>query len=129
MLPVSCIPYFIGWYCQQMPRTRGIAPLIVMSLAGLTLLGCSSSGGATPGEESAPAEAVVTGEAVELGAEQAALCEQIVAQGLPADAAAALAEASGYTYVVVQSGQESGAAAGTLVFTSADDIVVDCGVA
>lgn len=102
---------------------------MAISLSGLTLLGCSSSGGATPEGESAPAEAVITGEAVALDAEQEALCEQIVAQGLPADAAAALAEASGYTYVVVESGQDSGAAAGTLVFTSADDIVVDCGVA
>ncbi len=112
-----------------MRRTRGIAPLIAISLSGLTLLGCSNSGGATPEGESAPAEAVITGEAVALDAEQEALCEQIVAQGLPADAASALAEASGYPYVVVESGQNAGATPGTVVFTSVDGIVVDCSVA
>lgn len=110
-----------------MPKTRGVAPVIGLSIAALVLTSCSGGGGA--GESgAAPAEAVVTGEAVELTTEQAALCEQIVAQGLPADAAAALAEASGYTYVVVESGQDAGAAAGTVVFTAADGIVVDCTV-
>lgn len=108
-----------------MPKTRGVAPVIGLSIAALVLTSCSGGGGAG---ESAAAPAEVTGEAVELTTEQAALCEQIVAQGLPADAAAALAEASGYTYVVVESGQDAGAAAGTVVFTAADGIVVDCTV-
>lgn len=108
-----------------MPKTLRLAPVIGACIALLTLTSCSSGGeqGATP------VEAELTGEAVPLDAEQAALCEQIVAQGLPVGAASALAEASGYTYVVVESGQDSGATAGTLVFTSANDVVVDCAVA
>ncbi len=111
-----------------MLRTRSVAPVIASVIAALALTSCSDGGGGA-GSSEAPAEAVVTGESVALEAEQTALCEQIVAQGLPVDAASALAEASGYAYAVVESGQDSGVAAGTVVFTSADGIVVDCSVA
>lgn len=110
-----------------MLRMRCVASTIGVLIAALPLAACAGPGSGVAPEASA--EAVVTGEAVALDTEQAALCEQIVAQGLPADAAAALAEASGYTYVVVESGQDAGAAPGTVVFTSADGIVVDCAVA
>lgn len=110
-----------------MPITRTLTPLVATFIAALALMACSNAGGAE-GSSPAPTEAVVTGEAVDLVAEQTALCDQIVAQGLPVDAASALAEASGYTYVVNESGEDAGAAAGTVVFTSADGIVVDCTV-
>ncbi len=111
-----------------MTLRRRLIPVAGLALTIAALTSCTNGGGAG-GATEITADADVTGEAVALATEQEALCEQIVAQGLPADAASALAEASGYSYVVVESGQDAGATAGTVVFTSADGIVVDCSVA
>ena len=72
-------------------------------LAALTLvagLGLSACGGAEPAGN-ASSFGNVSGSAVPVADELTALCEQIVTQALPADAAAALAEASGYEARVV----------------------------
>ena len=62
--------------------------------AGLgTLTACSST---EPAADSS-SFAEVSGSAVRVAEELAALCEQIVAEALPLDAAVALAESGGYT--------------------------------
>jgi tRNA(Ile2) C34 agmatinyltransferase TiaS len=106
-----------------MQKSRSVVALVGTCLALVALTACSRGG------SEAPAEAVVTGEEVPVDQEQTALCEQIVAQALPVDAATALAEASGYPYLVVESGQGGSADPGTIVFTSADGVVVDCAAA
>ena len=72
-------------------------------LAGITLVAClglSACGGAEPAGN-ASSFGDVSGSAVPVVDELTALCEEIVTQALPLDAAAALAEASGYEARVV----------------------------
>lgn len=70
---------------------------VVIGLAALALAGCS-----TAAPTGSPTEfATVTGSAVPVADEVAALCEQIVAQQLPVEAATALAESSGYVSRIV----------------------------
>jgi len=75
-----------------MSRRRAI--LVTVALAtSLTLGACSA--GEPAGDSSSFGN--ISGSAVPVADELAALCEQIVAEALPLDAATALAEASGYT--------------------------------
>lgn len=74
--------------------SRRLAILVTVVLATtVTLSACSS---AEPASDSS-SFGEVSGSAVPVADELAALCEQIVAEALPLDAAVALAEASGYT--------------------------------
>ena len=79
-------------------RTLRPAVLALVVAAGLgTLSACSS---AEPAADSS-SFAEVSGSAVPVAEELAALCEQIVTQALPLDAATALAESGGYQVRVV----------------------------
>lgn len=100
-----------------------VFPSVVAALA-LTAAGCNA--GSESGASATVEETVVTGEPVPIDEELTALCEQVVAQGLPVDAAIALAEGSGYPYQVIEEAQTSDALPGGLIFTVSDDIVVDC---
>ncbi len=104
--------------------------MVVPALAVSALLALSSCSGAAQQTDSAEF-AEVEGTAVPVSEELAALCQQIVSEGLIVDAAVALAEASGYASRI--EGQEAGtsndagAAAGeTMVFTVSGDAVVGC---
>lgn len=71
-------------------RTLAAAAIAVMAVAGLTA--CSSSSSQAP-----VSEANLSGSPVSAKDDMTALCIQIVKQGLPIEAAVALADASGYT--------------------------------
>jgi hypothetical protein len=75
-----------------MSRRRAI--LVTIALAATLTLGACSSG-EPAGDSSSFGD--VSGSAVPVADELAALCDQVVAEALPLDAAVALAEASGYT--------------------------------
>lgn len=79
-------------------RTRRTATMLGTSLAAAALLlaGCSGSSGGAGDDASAPAATDMP--AVEAGDDPAmiALCDQIVAEGLSAEDATALAEQNGY---------------------------------
>lgn len=104
-------------------------------LAGIALvasLGLSACGGGEPvGNASSFGD--VSGSAVPVADELTALCEQIVEQALPADAAAALAEASGYEARVISIDGEGQAVTQDLRedrmnFELEADVVVGCTV-
>ena len=81
-----------------MTSHRTLAAALTLGL--VTTLGLTAcSGGQAAGDPSSFAE--VSGSAVPVADELTALCEQIVAQALPVDAATALAESSGYTLRVI----------------------------
>lgn len=74
--------------------SRRIAILVTVAFATtLTLSACNA--GEPAGDSSSFGD--VSGSAVPVADELAALCEQVVVEALPLDAAVALAEASGYT--------------------------------
>lgn len=76
-------------------RARLLAPPIAGTLLALVALtGCSAAPSGQPAQVS---EANLSGEPVTAEDDMTALCEQIVAEALPLDAAVALSEASGYT--------------------------------
>lgn len=112
-------------------RTRRTAALV----AGLTLtatLGLAACSGASPAGDSS-SFADVSGSAVPVADELTALCEQIVTQALPLDAATALAESSGYQARVIKQDGEGLAATTDLRedrmnFEVENDIVVACTV-
>ena len=107
---------------KSSPRTA-VFPSLVAAVA-LTVTGCSAGPGS--GASATVEEIVVTGEPVPIDEELTGLCEQVVAQGLPVDAAIALAEGSGYPYQVIEEAQTSDPLPGGLILTVSDDIVVDC---
>jgi hypothetical protein len=80
-------------------RTRRTAA----AFAGITLAACLGLTACGSGEPVGNASSFgnISGSAVPVEDELTALCEQIVTQALPADAAAALADASGYEARVV----------------------------
>lgn len=105
------------------------AALAVSAFTGLTA--CSSSG--TTSTPAAASEANLSGEPVSAKDELTALCEQIVAEALPLDAANALAEASGYiTRVGTLDGQPQAlttdAREDRFTFDVEADVVVGCTV-
>lgn len=72
-------------------RTAVLATAALVVTLGLGACSSAESAG------NASSFGVVSGSAVPVADELAALCEQIVAEALPLDAAVALAEAGGYT--------------------------------
>lgn len=93
----------------------------VLTVVGLAITGCGGS------QETSPSTDVeLTGDPVTLDEELTALCVEVVEQGLPADAATALAEASGYTFVIVQDGGQAPTQPTNVVLTVRDDVVVAC---
>jgi hypothetical protein len=80
---------------MRMLRPAALALVAVTSLGALTA--CTSA--EPTGDSSSFGE--VSGSAVPVADELTALCEQIVAEALPLDAATALAEAGGYRVRVV----------------------------
>ena len=74
--------------------SRRFATIVTVALASTLALGACSS--AEPAADSS-SFGEVSGSAVPVADELAALCDQVVAEALPLDAAVALAEASGYT--------------------------------
>jgi membrane-bound lytic murein transglycosylase B len=101
--------------------TRNIASAAGIALAALTMTACAGSQEAQVTEE-----VEVTGEPVTLNEELTALCAQVVEQGLPSDAASALAEASGYAFAIIQDGDPAPAQATDVIFTVRDDTVIAC---
>ena len=79
---------------RPLATTMAAAAIAVTALVGLTACSSSSGGDATPAVAS---EANLSGEPVTTKDDMTALCDQIVAQALPLEAAVALAESSGYT--------------------------------
>ena len=79
---------------RPLATTLAAAAIAVTALTGLTACSSSSGSDATP---AAASEANLSGEPVTTKDDMTALCEQIVAQALPLEAAVALAESSGYT--------------------------------
>jgi hypothetical protein len=76
-------------------RARLIVATLALAAAAVTgLTACSTT---TSGSEAVVSEADLSGTPVTTADDMTALCEQIVAEGLPVEAAVALAEASGYT--------------------------------
>lgn len=71
-------------------RTLAAAAIAVMAVVGLAA--CSSANSQAPASE-----ADLSGSPVSAKDDMTALCTQIVKQGLPLEAAVALADASGYT--------------------------------
>lgn len=113
-----------------MRATRTALALAGLTLVTATLAGCANAG--TPaGDASSFGE--ISGSAVPVADELTALCEEIVTQALPLDAATALAEAGGYvSRVTVLDGE--GQAATTdlredrMNFEVENDIVTACTV-
>ena len=106
------------------------AILATVAVAATLTLGACSSGEPT-GDPSSFAD--VSGSAVPVADELAALCEQIVAEALPLDAAVALAEAGGYTSRVGSLDGEEQAVTmdqqeGRMTFDVAADVVTGCTV-
>lgn len=105
------------------------------ALAGMTLaacLGLSACGGGEP-VGNASSFGNISGSAVPVEDELTALCEQIVAQALPLDAAIALADSGGYTTRVTKLDGEDQAATMDLredrmSFEVENDVVVACTV-
>lgn len=90
-------------------------------VGGLVITGCGGS------QETGPSSEVeLTGDPVTLGEELTALCVEVVEQGLPADAATALAEASGYAFVIIEEGGQAPTQSTDVILTVRDDIVVAC---
>ena len=108
---------------RRFSHRTAVFPCLVVALA-LSASGCST--GPESGASATVEEIVVTGEPVPINEELAGLCEQVVAQGLPVDAAIALAEGSGYPYQVIERAQISDPLPGGLIFTVSDDVVIDC---
>lgn len=79
---------------RPLTTTLAAAAIAVAALISLTACSSSSGGEATPPAASA---ANLSGEPVTTKDDMTALCDQIVAQALPLEAAVALAESSGYT--------------------------------
>jgi hypothetical protein len=76
-------------------RARLLATAVAGGLLAMAALtGCTVESSGPPAQAS---EANLSGEAVSVQDDMTALCEQMVAEALPLDAAVALAEASGYT--------------------------------
>ncbi len=90
-------------------------------VAGLAIAGCGES------QETSPMTDVeLKGESVTLEQELTTLCLEVVEQGLPADAAVALAEASGYAFVIVQEGGDAPTQPTDVILTVRNDVVVAC---
>lgn len=110
--------------------SRRVAILATAALvATLGLSACSSAEPA--GNSSSFAE--ISGSAVPVADELTALCEQIVAEALPLDAAVALAEAGGYTTRVSSIDGEPQAVTkdlqeGRMTFEVESEVVVGCTV-
>lgn len=98
-----------------------VASVGVLTVACLAIAGCGVSDEASP-----TTEVDLTGESVTLEQELTALCLEVVEQGLPADAATALAEASGYAFVIVQEGGDAPTQPTDVILTVRDDVVVAC---
>ncbi len=78
-------------HARPLAAALAVAALSLSAITGLTACStASSSSGPTV------SEANLSGEPVSVEDDLTALCEQIVAEALPLDAAVALAEASGY---------------------------------
>lgn len=90
----------------------------------LALSGCTSSSEGS-GESTSP-EVAITGEPAPLDQELTGICEEVLNQGLPVDAVIALAEASGYPFLVIDEGKAADALPGGLVLTVREDEVVAC---
>lgn len=90
----------------------------------MALSGCGSPSGSS-GQSTAP-EVAITGEPEPLDQELTAICEEVLNQGLPVDAVVALAEASGYPFLVVEEEQPADALPGGLVLTVQGDEVIAC---
>lgn len=101
--------------------TRNLACATGIAIAGLTMTACAGAQEAQVTEE-----VEVTGEPVTLDEELTALCAQVVEQALPADAASALAEASGYAFSIIQDGDPAPTQATDVIFTVRDDLVIAC---
>lgn len=111
-------------------RTRSLttffagAGIAVLAITGLTACGSSSTDAPT-------SEINLSGSPVSASEDMTALCAQIVEQGLPIEAAVALAEASGYTTRVGSIDGEDQALTMDLredrfTFDVVDDIVTGC---
>lgn len=102
------------------------AAVVVGALALLFIGGCSGSADAA-GDGSF---AEISGSPVAMGDELTQLCEQIVTQALPVDAALVLAESNGYPVVLAEDAAASAPAAGEarMVLEVEADIVVGCTV-
>lgn len=108
-----------------MPSRNAYLPtkaLLCLGVAAMTAAGCSGVETSSP----PPEEVQITGEPVSIDSELAGICEELVAQALPIDAAVAIAEASGYPHIVIETGENPGASPGGLILTSADGVVVGC---
>jgi len=93
----------------------------ILMVAGLAIAGCGES------QETSPMTDVeLKGESVTLEQELTTLCLEVVEQGLPADAAVALAEASGYALVIVQEGGDAPTQPTDVILTVRNDVVVAC---
>lgn len=80
-------------------RSRLITTVAGLALAAAAVTGltaCSTTASGS-GSDAVVSEADLSGTPVTTADDMTALCEQIVAEGLPVEAAVALAEASGYT--------------------------------
>lgn len=108
---------------KRFSRRTAVFTSLVAAVA-LTVTSCSAGPGS--GASETVEDIVVTGEPVPINEELTGLCEQVVAQSLPIDAAIALAEGSGYPYQVIEDAQTSDPLPGGLIFTVSDDIVVAC---
>lgn len=105
----------------MLKMTRNLAYATGLAIAALTMTACTGA----QESQSAP-EVEVTGEPVTLDEELTALCAQVVEQGLPGDAASALAEASGYAFAIIQDGDPAPTQATDVIFTVRDDLVIAC---
>ena len=118
-----------------MRSTRRIAtsPLALTAVLALTAsLGLAACSGGQPATDSS-SFADISGSAVPVADELTALCEQIVTQALPADAATALADSGGYQSRVISIDGEAQAATKDLAedrmnFEVENDVVTGCTV-
>jgi hypothetical protein len=103
-----------------------------IALAGLALTGAVLLVGCSRGDASdAPTDYATTGSAVSVSEDVTAMCDSIVSQQLPLEAAVALAEGSGYTTrITSQDGTPQPATADfredRLNFEVESDIVTAC---
>jgi membrane-bound lytic murein transglycosylase B len=101
-------------------RRRALSAAAI-AIAALTTAACGGSQ-----ETDTQVEVEITGEPVTLNEELTALCTQVVEQGLPPDAASALAEASGYAFTIIEEGDPVPTQPTDVVFTTRDDVVFAC---
>lgn len=114
-------------------RRIAASPLVLTATLALTAsLGLTACAGGQPATDSS-SFANISGSAVPVADELAGLCEQIVTQALPVDAASALAESSGYQWRVTSIDGEAQAATKDLAedrmnFEVENDVVTGCTV-